>query len=86
MVGFLEIAVSDTGIGIRAGDMLRLFIPFVQLEDPIRKRHEGTGLGLAITRRLVELHGGTITASSPGEGQGSTFTVRMPFAPARASD
>jgi signal transduction histidine kinase len=76
---FLEIAVTDTGIGIRADDLPRLFQPFTQLEDPIRKRHEGTGLGLAITRRLVELHGGTITASSSGEGQGSTFTVRLPF-------
>jgi len=78
MFDFVEITVSDTGIGLRAEDLLRLFIPFTQLEDPLRKRHEGTGLGLALTKRLVELHGGTITASSPGEGQGSTFTVVLP--------
>ncbi len=78
MLDFVEITVSDTGIGLRAEDMLRLFIPFTQLEDPLRKRHEGTGLGLALTKRLVELHGGTIAASSPGEGQGSTFTVVLP--------
>ena len=77
---FVEIAVADTGVGIRAADLPRLFQEFTQLETTAAQAHEGTGLGLALTKRLVELHGGTITASSPGEGQGSTFTVRLPFA------
>jgi signal transduction histidine kinase/HAMP domain-containing protein len=75
---FLEIAVADTGIGIRAEDLPRLFRMFSQLEPPLTKRYEGTGVGLALAKRLVELHGGTITAASPGVNQGSTFTVRLP--------
>ncbi len=76
----LEITVRDTGIGIRAEDLPRLFQDFVQLESVETKRHEGTGLGLALTKRLVDLHGGRIWAESEGEGQGSTFTVILPFA------
>jgi PAS domain S-box-containing protein len=76
----LEIAVTDTGVGIRAEDLPRLFQEFVQLETTQAQRHEGTGLGLALTKRLVELHGGRIWASSRGEGRGSTFTVLLPFA------
>ncbi len=76
---WLELSVSDTGIGIRAEDLSRLFQDFVQLDAGAAKTYEGTGLGLALTRRLVELHGGRIWAESPGEGRGSTFTVRLPF-------
>jgi signal transduction histidine kinase len=76
----LEIAVTDTGAGIRAGDLPKLFKEFTQLETTAAQAHEGTGLGLALTKRLVELHGGTVTAASPGEGLGSTFTLRLPFA------
>jgi CheY-like chemotaxis protein len=70
--------VSDTGQGIK-----REFLPFVfdrfQQEDPsITRIHGGLGLGLAIARHLVELHGGTIAASSEGEGRGATFTVSLP--------
>jgi signal transduction histidine kinase len=75
---FLEIAVTDTGIGLRSEELPRLFQTFTQLESPIVKSHGGTGVGLALTKMLVELHGGTITASSPGVGQGSTFSVRLP--------
>ncbi|MBI3988137.1 MAG: hypothetical protein HY347_00825 [candidate division NC10 bacterium] len=78
---FVEIAVQDTGIGIRAEDLGQLFQPFAQLEEVYSKRYQGTGLGLALTKWLVELHGGTIWAESQGEGQGSTFTVRLPLAP-----
>ena len=72
------ISVSDTGQGIK-----REFLPFVfdrfQQEDPsITRIHGGLGLGLAIARHLVELHGGTIAASSEGEGRGATFTVSLP--------
>ncbi|MEI8191542.1 MAG: ATP-binding protein, partial [candidate division NC10 bacterium] len=77
---FLEIAVTDTGAGIRAEDLPRLFTEFTQLATTAAQAHEGTGLGLALTKRLVELHGGTVTAASPGEGQGSTFTFRLPLA------
>jgi signal transduction histidine kinase len=76
---FLEISVQDTGSGIRPDDFPKLFTEFTQLATTAAQAHEGTGLGLALTKRLVELHGGTITAASPGEGQGATFTVRLPL-------
>ena len=75
----LEIAVSDTGVGIKSEDVPRLFQEFVQLETTQAQRHEGSGLGLALTKKLVELHGGQIWAESDGAGKGSTFTVRLPF-------
>jgi signal transduction histidine kinase len=74
----VEICVRDTGIGIRREDLPKLFGEFVQLETTRAQRHEGTGLGLALTKRLVELHGGQIQASSAGEGSGSTFQVTLP--------
>jgi len=77
---FLEIAVTDTGIGIRPEDLPRLFQEFVQLETTRAQHREGTGLGLALTSRLVESHGGRIWAASEGEGRGSTFTVVLPLA------
>ncbi len=73
----VEIAVADTGIGIRAEDLPRLFTEFSQLGP---NRHEGTGLGLALTKRLVELHGGTIRVES-ASGRGSTFTLTLPVRP-----
>ena len=76
---FLEIRVKDTGVGIRAEDLTRLFREFTQLETTYERRHEGAGLGLALTRRLVEMHGGRIWAESEGAGKGSTFTVLLPF-------
>ena len=79
MGDFLEIAVADTGIGITPEDLPRLFTEFTQLEAAATKHHAGTGIGLALSKRLVELHGGTITAASDGEGKGSTFTIRLPF-------
>ncbi len=74
----VEISVLDTGVGIRAEDLPKLFGEFVQLDTTQAQHHEGSGLGLALTRRLVELHGGRIRAESGGEGQGSCFTVRLP--------
>jgi signal transduction histidine kinase/DNA-binding response OmpR family regulator/CHASE3 domain sensor protein len=75
----VEIAVTDTGAGISAEDQRKLFREFMQVDGSLSRRHEGTGLGLALTKRLVELHGGTIGVRSV-LGAGSTFTVRMPIA------
>ncbi len=74
---FIEISVTDTGIGIKSEDMPRLFHEFTQLQSAYTKEYEGTGLGLALTKKLVELHGGTIWASSEF-GKGSTFTFVIP--------
>jgi signal transduction histidine kinase len=76
---WLELAVVDTGVGIKAEDLPKLFQEFVQLEATRAQNEEGTGLGLALTKRLVELHGGSIRAASAGGGHGSTFTVLLPF-------
>jgi len=77
---FVEISVSDTGIGIEAAELPKLFQPFVQLEHFLTKAYQGTGLGLALTKRLVELHGGGIWAESEGKGRGATFTFTLPLA------
>jgi signal transduction histidine kinase/CRP-like cAMP-binding protein len=75
----LEVSVTDTGVGIPAADLGRIFEEFEQVADPTQPRQEGTGLGLALVKKLVEMHGGTIrVASTPG--QGSTFTFTIPTA------
>jgi len=79
----VEIAVSDTGIGIPADFLPSVFEPFRQADASSTRRHSGLGLGLSIVKHLVEAHGGSITADSPGEGRGSTFTVRLPIAAAQ---
>ena len=76
----VEIAVEDTGIGVKAEDLPKLFQPFTQLQSPLAERYQRTGLGLALTKELVELHGGVIRAESRGEGEGSRFTVLLPIA------
>jgi len=81
--------VTDNGIGISADLLPRLFEVFVQGRQALDRAQGGLGIGLAIVKKLVELQGGTIEAKSPGPGQGSTFTVRlprMPNAPASLSE
>jgi len=78
--GDVQITVSDTGIGIHQRDFERVFGQFQQLDGSESRKHEGTGLGLALTKRLVELHGGSIWVDSDF-GEGSSFTFRIPVAP-----
>jgi PAS domain S-box-containing protein len=77
----VELSVTDTGRGIPQEFLPYVFERFRQADSSIARMHGGLGLGLAITRHLVELHGGSIEAFSPGEGLGATFTVRLPLAP-----
>ena len=82
----VEITVSDTGQGIAPDVLPHVFERFQQADSTSTRRHTGLGLGLALVRHLVELHGGTVEAASPGEGQGATFTVKLPVAIARAGE
>ncbi len=75
----VSVSVSDTGMGIRAEDMERIFEMFERIESSYRNQIQGTGLGLALTRRLVELHGGKISAFSKGLGHGATLTFTIPL-------
>lgn len=77
--GYAHIQVSDTGIGIKPDFLPYVFDRFRQADGSTTRNHTGLGLGLAIARHLVELHGGTIHADSPGEGKGATFTVKLPL-------
>jgi CheY-like chemotaxis protein len=78
--GEAVLTVRDTGIGI-AGEMLpKVFDMFAQAEQGLARSQGGLGIGLTLVRKLVEMHGGRITVESPGTGQGSTFTVRLPLA------
>ncbi|WP_445240158.1 sensor histidine kinase [Microcoleus vaginatus] len=76
--GMAQIQVSDTGKGIHPNFLPYVFERFRQADSSYSRRDAGLGLGLSIARHLVELHGGTVSAESSGEGQGATFTVRLP--------
>jgi len=76
----IEISIRDTGIGIEKQFLPYAFDQFRQADSTSTRRFGGLGLGLTIVRHMVELHGGSVSVSSPGLGQGSLFTVRLPLA------
>jgi CheY-like chemotaxis protein len=78
------VSVRDNGIGIPAESLRSIFDMFSQVDRSIERSTGGLGIGLALVKGLVEMHGGSVTAESPGLGQGSTFTVRLPVLEERA--
>jgi PAS domain S-box-containing protein len=82
----VEMIVSDNGKGIAADFLPLVFEPFRQADGSTTRAYGGLGLGLAIVRHLAEAHGGTVAASSAGDGQGATFTVRLPLIAAYADE
>jgi signal transduction histidine kinase len=82
----IEIMVSDTGQGISNEFLPYVFERFRQADSSTTRKYGGLGLGLAIVRHLVELHGGSVAADSPGEGLGATFTVKLPLAVTREKE
>ncbi|HEY5927975.1 MAG TPA: PAS domain-containing protein [Kofleriaceae bacterium] len=79
--GMVELAVRDNGIGIAADFLPQIFDLFVQAPQPSARTRGGLGLGLTIVKSLVEMHGGTVSATSAGKGKGSEFSIRLPTAP-----
>jgi len=75
----VAIAVTDNGLGIPAGCLDDVFQMFNQVNQALHRAEGGLGIGLALVRKLVQLHGGSVVAESPGLNQGSTFTVRLPL-------
>ena len=78
--GTMTFSVSDTGIGIAKADQERIFEEFIQIENPMQRRHKGTGLGLPLTRKLARLLGGSVGVESE-DGKGSRFFVTLPVGP-----
>ncbi len=78
---FVTVHVADKGIGIRPEMLGRIFDMFAQVDDSLERAHGGLGVGLTLVKTLVEMHGGSITASSAGPDKGSEFVVRLPVAP-----
>jgi signal transduction histidine kinase/ActR/RegA family two-component response regulator len=76
--GEVIVSVRDTGIGIPSGSLASIFDMFSQVDRSLERSTGGLGIGLALVKGLVEMHGGTVTAESAGEGMGSTFTVTLP--------
>jgi signal transduction histidine kinase len=77
---FVDIAITDTGIGLSSEFLPFAFERFRQADQTFTRSHGGLGLGLAIVKHLVEMHGGEVSAASPGVGSGATFRVRLPLA------
>jgi len=76
--GKAKIKVRDSGIGLSPDMLQQIFIPFTQVTDSLNRSRGGLGIGLALVRSLVEMHGGTVTAHSDGEGKGTEFVVMLP--------
>jgi signal transduction histidine kinase len=74
------IGVRDSGIGIAADELPRVFDMFMQVDSSLERSRSGLGIGLTLVRQLIEAHGGSVTAHSAGIGQGSEFEVRLPLA------
>jgi CheY-like chemotaxis protein len=72
------VRVQDTGIGIAAEQISRIFDMFTQVEGALEHSEGGLGIGLSLAHRLVQMHGGSLTASSPGLGRGAVFEIRLP--------
>ncbi len=72
------IRVRDTGIGIAADQLPRIFDMFMQVDTSLERSVSGLGIGLTLVKNLVEMHGGTVEVHSAGVGQGSEFVVRLP--------
>jgi signal transduction histidine kinase len=81
-----HLSVADTGLGIPAEQLDRIFDRFAQVDDSATRKHEGTGIGLSLVRELVELHGGRVWAESPGPGRGATLHVVLPRGEADAAE
>ena len=79
------VRVRDTGIGVPPDVLGRVFEPFVQSDGSLARSEGGLGIGLTLVRSLVEMHGGTVEAHSPGLGQGSEFVVRLPVRPSASA-
>jgi CheY-like chemotaxis protein len=77
----LELSVTDSGRGIAPEFVAHVFERFKQADSTSTRKYGGLGIGLAIVKSIVEMHGGTVSASSPGEGHGATFQVRIPVSP-----
>jgi CheY-like chemotaxis protein/anti-sigma regulatory factor (Ser/Thr protein kinase) len=73
------VSIKDTGIGIPAGMLHKIFEMFTQVDRSLERSQGGLGIGLTLVKRFVELHGGTISVNSDGEGRGSEFLVRLPI-------
>jgi two-component system CheB/CheR fusion protein len=73
------LCVRDTGVGMTAAVIERIFQPFVQAEETLDRSHGGLGIGLALVKGLVELHGGSVGAASEGPGRGAEFTIKLPL-------
>ena len=84
--GRIAVEITDTGVGIEADVLPRIFDAFEQGEPDVTRRYGGLGLGLAITKAIVELHGGTVAVRSEGRNRGTTFSVHLPAAPRRRSE
>src|SRR5699024_6784796 len=83
--GTILIEVADTGEGMTPEQLGHIFERFYRGDSARNRDHGGSGIGLTISRALIEAHGGTLTATSPGPGDGSAFTIRLPLSPRSTS-